>query len=453
MAKLLNQTLGYYNSSFFRMHIATDEKIDLRTLNAKDFEVLIHEYIHFIQDITTIHGLANTFTTIQVLKYLTNKIYKTPNNKFNVPFDLNNVSNFVYFNYLMKSISYGDTNSYNYANVVGYNKKNKNVDDRCVVKSMPIIELEVKDEVGNLSKYKFGAGCIYESMAYIMQKNMTKSVVNPPDLPYYSAIKLAEFIYKEFAENELNVLAMCDISLNTSNPGKVFVDIIERWKQKGEIPSNPRELYDEFYKETLQNTTATQNGTSKNEACFLDTFKSFSITAEQQLTTAYFRPTSESSQDEFNTTMRLINEWVVEIFKSAIKWRTENRYFILEMATCDKPHENKIFIDFFNDFGLPFCTNENNDGYFYHKQFLTSNLQLSYFSVVGEILNVFNGDFDKCGLFKYCQKCEVDKTSDVITDDRCSTPWKRSFDNRLCPFALVWRHWNLANYEPIFKTE
>ena len=452
MAKSLNQMLGYYNSSFFRMHIATNDNINLNSLNAKDLTVLLHEYIHFIQDITTIYGLNNTFVTIQFLKYATNKIYKTPNSTFEVPicFDTNKVDDFVYFNYSINKTSFGGVESYSNVNVIAYSLEIKKLDDRCPIKSMPIVKLEVEKKDGSLLKYEFGAGCIYESMAYIMEKKMSKSVIKSPDLPYSSAMKLSEYIYKEFAKNELNVLAVCDISLNCSNPGKVFVEIIENWKLKGKTPNNPKELYDEFYRQTFQRTEATPNETSRKQTNYLDEFNKYSNLTEKELSSSYFRPTSKSDQDEFNMTMRLINEWIAEIFKSAIKWRTENPYFIVEMARCDNPFKNKTFIDFFNEFGLPFCTNNNNEGFFYHKQFLTSDLQLSYFSIVREILAVFSGSFDKCGLFEYCQKCEKDKKSDVITDDRCSIPWKRSFDQRLCPFAVVWRHWNLANFEPDF---
>jgi len=34
-------------------------------------------------------------------------------------------------------------------------------------------------------------------------------------------------------------------------------------------------------------------------------------------------------------------------------------------------------------------------------------------------------------------------------DDRCyMKPWKHVNDTYLCPYAMLWRHWNLQGYVP-----
>lgn len=452
-SKLLNKNLGFYDSSFFRMHISTNEKIErIDTLSDEAYAILVHEYIHFIQDITTIHGLNNIFSTIQYIKFAVNEIYKG-SNEFIVPIEPTdmNVDDFVYFNNRICEISYGDSESYSDVEIIDYKKITLPVDKQCAVKEMPVIEMDIRIDDSYDDKYVFGACCIYESMAYILEKNLSQfGFVEAPDLPYNSAIKMAEKIYKEFAEDEMNVLAVCDISLNCSNPGKVFVEIIEEWKNNNIIPNDPKELYDDFYKKKFQSTKASKDGVIHVQVDYLTFFQENLKLVGQELN-SYFRPTNNNVNDEFSRKMSLIRRWISEIFTTVLKWRKENKYFIIDIAEGGEKYNNKYFASFFNEIGMPFCTNNNNDGCFYHPKFPDNELQLSYFSAVSQIKNIFNGSLEVCDLYCYCRKCEMDGTGDVKTDKRCLTPWERSSDKKLCPVSTIWRHWKLDGYKPILK--
>ena len=60
MLKKLSKVSGFYEPSFFRLHIETDNSIEnINNLNDRDFSTFLHEYIHFIQDTTTYYGLNN----------------------------------------------------------------------------------------------------------------------------------------------------------------------------------------------------------------------------------------------------------------------------------------------------------------------------------------------------------------------------------------------------------
>lgn len=40
-------------------------------------------------------------------------------------------------------------------------------------------------------------------------------------------------------------------------------------------------------------------------------------------------------------------------------------------------------------------------------------------------------------------------SSKKIVDDKCSQePWSRIKDEKLCPYAVLWKHWNLSGYIP-----
>ena len=67
--QLYAKTLGFYEPSLFHIHLAYDVKLD-EWKNWPD-EVLFtffHEYIHFLQDLTTTSGLYNIFVLDEYLR-------------------------------------------------------------------------------------------------------------------------------------------------------------------------------------------------------------------------------------------------------------------------------------------------------------------------------------------------------------------------------------------------
>ena len=59
-----------------------------------------------------------------------------------------------------------------------------------------------------------------------------------------------ENIYPEFADDKLRVIALCDMSLHFSEPGRVFVDSLEKFRSESFLPSNANEIIDYFYNNT-----------------------------------------------------------------------------------------------------------------------------------------------------------------------------------------------------------
>ena len=110
-----NQTLGFYLPSFFRLHISTDNSIeDFNTLSDFDFSVFFHEYIHYLQDITTFYGLSNIHATVEYLRFANNFIVKSTAKDFVIPVepDPTNSDNVLLNGYLCK-VTYGDVESMN----------------------------------------------------------------------------------------------------------------------------------------------------------------------------------------------------------------------------------------------------------------------------------------------------------------------------------------------------
>ena len=56
----LEATLGLYTTHFFKMHVETPSSLeDLSSLDPRAAGTFAHEYLHFLQDISTPFGLMN----------------------------------------------------------------------------------------------------------------------------------------------------------------------------------------------------------------------------------------------------------------------------------------------------------------------------------------------------------------------------------------------------------
>ena len=451
--RFLEVQYGHYEPAFFRMHIAIKEKIEhIDKLSPAAFATLIHEYVHFIQDVTTLYGLGNIYNTVEFIKYATNQIY-TEGQSFTVPI-MPDTSTFngsmISFSSELERITLGSTSAHDNVRLLHGVKKYVPIQQHLDMKKMFVWELKVNgDTKFGAFNYQFGAGCIMESMAYILEKKLSGVDEDLPDLPYNSAKLVADKIYKGFSHNPLRLLALCDISLNCSNPAKAFTDLLIEWKHRNIKPHNARELYDDFYKHDYLFSEETPVRVTKKIVKFYDEFTQYVKIARESLH-YYFRPKETTNEDDFTIQMSLLNQWINEIMDSALKWRKDYPSFIIDLAEGGQDN-NTSLVALYNDFGLPFCTNDNDEGCFYHPRIQTKKLQLNIFLAIGQIYRLLKKGKDvPCKLFNYCKKCEVDKTGDITPNESCYAPWNRDNDDKLCPYAMLWKHWNLTGRKPKF---
>lgn len=81
-----NANRGEYIPAFFEMYLKIDGDIDLNTMSEKDFSLFFHEYIHFLQDITTTYGLTTCYAYGEYIQSVVNDIYEKGRQEFEVPY-------------------------------------------------------------------------------------------------------------------------------------------------------------------------------------------------------------------------------------------------------------------------------------------------------------------------------------------------------------------------------
>lgn len=429
MTTRLRTTLGYYTPAFFHIHVGTN--LSFTSFSDKDFSVFLHEYIHFIQDVTTLYGINNMYVYSEYIRYAINEAYKSPDKKIDIPITPkdSNEDN-VYLNLMINRLTCGDGCD------ISIIKQIKQIDiiveDIDVPKSsLKNIESTVLTIVDNDDKEQlvsFGAIAIMESMAYLMERLLCPSYIKSPDFPYCIAEKIIEKEYPDFAKDSLNVLALCDVSLLYSNPGKIFIQFIREMKDDNWMPKNPEDIYDNIYSRVniVNNTT---------KISLEDNLKGFLEIVKIQIQ-GYFNDPKLFSE---------INNWINHITITAYNLRFKDKYFILDVARGGMVRDNKVLKTLIDKtLGTPLISNVSGECTLKSPVIMKGyGVDISYFAAVGQIISLFESAKYKCDLHTICTYYKNN------VDERCiRTPWKHITDVRYCPFALLWYHWKLKEYEP-----
>ncbi len=423
MSRVLNTTLGYYEPAFFHINIGTNSSFE--KFSSRDFSIFLHEYIHFIQDVTTVYGLNNMYVYSEYIRFATNKVYGSQSKKFSVPIvPLNDNHDNVFLNRQICKLTFGDSDEIKkvvkIVDIITENQSTGVIGS--AVDNIESILVICNDDLGEEWPVTFGALSIMENMSYLMEQLICTDYDSSPDFPYSFAEKIVEKIYPEFGKEKLNILALCDLSLQYNNPGKIFVQFLQDMFSVKWLPESPEEIYDSVYKR--RNTL---NGEGENS--IEDVYNQLSLKVRNQVQ-GYF------NDPELFTDIR---NWINQLLKTAQEIRFDNKYFILDIARGGKD----VFQSFFKQLGTPLISNSTGECTLLYPD-KPEGVEIGYFIAIGQIISYFESGSCRCDLLNICKKYKNK------IDQRCeSAPWERCFDTLLCPYALLWKHWNLKEYTPL----
>ena len=100
----MTEELGNYETSFFIMNVPTKADLEIRDMADEDFAIFFHEYIHFLQDITSFYGYMGIYSHGEYMRRAINDIYVGPR-RFNVPLEFEERGDFVTINKRIASLS------------------------------------------------------------------------------------------------------------------------------------------------------------------------------------------------------------------------------------------------------------------------------------------------------------------------------------------------------------
>jgi hypothetical protein len=422
----------YYRPSFFRMKI--DVPVDLSNLleiTDEVFALYLHEYIHFIQDVSTVYGLMNISTITYYIHDVASRLVKQEEKSFQVPVSLiDDGRDFGYKNFNLRPYYFGSpinpkrskVKLVNYERVTfQWGKSEFDLLDK--------VNITISDErTGELEEYQFGGNHVCEGMAYLCERYVYPEI-DPPtdDYPYMIAQKLAEKIYPEFAEDPLLIIAACDASLMTYHPGLSFVRLLEYFRDTSflERAENIKQIHEE--------ASTLLKGTHHDFNEILETVR------------GQVKLNFKSEHFEGN------NKWVDAVFDKIKDFRNRVPEFVTDIIRFRDLKRNEIFGAFHRLVGSPLVLNSDDEGNIsLPLGFDGQNFNPPLFWAINQMLRVFHNQKSlPCEMKQFCIKSEKEDGK-IITDERCdNNPWSRCFDKDLCPFATMWQHWALSDYYPV----
>lgn len=420
MKDLYSRTKGLYIPSFFCMKIDSLSFGD--NMTDREISLYVHEYIHFIQSFTTIHGLERINSDFATLMNMVNWIRDNANSIIHVPLSDDILNDLTKNNRSITQLTWGETEDINEFRIIGVSIDNESpikIDNLRNVESAMITYILPSGEEGFCT---FGAREIYEGMAYIIEQHITKDYEKSPDFPYNTAYKVAEFLYPQLSWDYRNILVVCDKALMSSNPGCEFINIIE-WLRSIEFqPSTPDDLY-----KILE---CWETFDIDKQVKWLDMFVGYVEQVRYNLHTLL----KDSYFESFHN-------WVDIIFDYAIELRTNEPMFWLDIVDFGEIRQNTYFQAIQHFAGAPLVETLKHEYYFIDPEGCYDSTCLVFMKVFHQIYSLLvNGDVS-CSLMPWCN----DSRNDVIVDSTCyKCPWKHPERNgELCTFKGIWQHWGL----------
>ena len=424
-------TLGFYEPGFLHLRINTENDVhDLNNLlkeNPELFSTFLHEYIHFLQDISSTYGLFSAGFYVDFIKDINWEIRHDGKAEFYVPVRPTNVNN-VLANLTLREIYRGRSEGSSFIKYDGYTEDILTVKDKAGNEVYPVkytvhyYDLLSKEK----KKIHFGYACLKEYVAHAVQSKFNPKT-DHPDIPYQIAALIVEKEYPDFGDDSMLIAALCDASIMSLHPAQMFFKTIARMKESGFVPSKTKDVY-EFAFDNLR-----FQGQGRTEDV-ISLFKGVHSYTDGQFTDALKSEIFAANQ-----------VWISHVLAEAVKLRLERIDFITSLVN-DTFQLSATFFEIIKKLGTPFFTNKNDVGGFIPPDTL-NNVQIQPYQllVFKQILQTFAGE-KRCGLYDFCKK-RPDKD---ITNNYCLTsPWLKSKETELCPFGQIWKTWGLINEIPV----
>lgn len=441
---------GYYTPSFLTMNIDSNEDFEnimtAKGVSERSEALFLHEYIHLLQDITSVSGLVNICVVVDYMKWATNitkqGVLKVP--CIPVIEDGKNLLP----NAQLKKICIGSgTLKDSYDNPIVWQetlgvhleKAGTTIDWKYIEADLQLV-IEIKATNGNIYSYHVGEHCISETMAYMIENTIYNNVIeSPSDFPYRVVNYVCDYLMPGFSQDPLNVIALCDACLMHSFPGRALyygLNILKKYENL-----TPEGVYNIMVSpQLLQETGVPQNLTIEH------LLKIRKDDAVNQIS-GYFTANYDS-----------MITWTTQMLEAAYAIRMKNPYFMLEIARGRDIRNNKAFIDVLNEIGCPVIMNNQNNMVYIRNNNIKDNVHPPVFNVISQIYSIMNRNVlehntYKCQLMDWCHKDFLTTgQKDLTTDgDSCRyAPWERvrEEDIHQCYFGQIWYTWGLKDVIP-----
>lgn len=441
---------GSYYPAFLCLDVNTPD--DLHYLGKYPIDerteaVFLHEFIHYLQDLTTVAGLARIETVVDQIKWACS--LARGHHKLKIPLDTDTWAYNIKPNASSLNICKGNMKLLNdQGNVI--NKRIASIesfelistpiflDSGIRIKGKAIARLKFRDENDEVHSYDVGEMAISESMAYLIENHVYPGVLEQPsECPYFVVRKIAEWKLGRKL-SYLLLIALCDVCLMYPLPGMALHDILEECVSTNS-PITPAFIY--LY--GLGPEMASTFSRCKN---WVEEVEQTINTAKKQFSDMFIHKYWGDFRDVTNS-----------VFDAGYELRTTNPTFFLEIAKGGRLNLNKAYQRVLYELGcLSIKTKANQVYNFLPRTAMGKEFDSDWFLSLHQLYNILftnsaikndhkgNAFLGKeCDLkewchLSFCKKKEKDLT---VESPNCSwSPWQNvsQDDLRQCSFGRLW---------------
>ncbi|MGX1958521.1 hypothetical protein [Serratia proteamaculans] len=461
---LRDEILGSYLPGYFTITVNSDT--DFKTMSQQDRSTLIHEYIHFLQNISTVSGLT-------ILSYIGSWVGHVTHGIYNNEDSGERVRHFPYygensdsskiiedFDSIIISL-YGDGEKSG-LNILsdhfGVSKvtlspfsENELFDEdipmperlshssRCLVEYSYLHNQGNTNQVPNIT-VDVGAICIYEYMAHTIEKSLFDVAGEPPKTPYLVVRDVADFIFG-YKVNDDILVAICELTLQSPFPGEEFYKILNGLNEGGyDLNSMSKRLLIEC---------CNSNYYIQEDYDILSVNPVDSNRGMQEYTkrTLLDRQIEEVKKDfkvffQGSADFDKAYDALTYLLDSMSALRGDDLLPISELMFLKNEHAVNYLNDIIRKIGMPLLFNEN--GYVGHAIAAKGcDEQFFLFFTLYQYLRVFKYGDSSCGLLNSCN----DFQKQCVNENCHSNPHLKGKEELLCTLGQLIKTWGLNKYE------
>ena len=250
-AQILEAIRGQYKLSFMQIELSFPLKYDISSdeidnYSDKDFGTFIHEYIHFLQNISTPWGLYNSMVKYEKISQEYAFLQSNYKNDIRIPLAVPYTDSLT-SRMTRQYITLGRWDKYPSKITVDENLpislNDQTISVKGVVESMKM--LSFTDVAGRKYDVPLGAWVIMESMTAIFQEFIDSSSMNVhSDVPYNIVSKYIRQNYPALSDDKAKLVALLYSSLFSINPGLLFSERLEYANQH--LERTATQLFDDL---------------------------------------------------------------------------------------------------------------------------------------------------------------------------------------------------------------
>nr|WP_300864430.1 hypothetical protein [uncultured Acetatifactor sp.] len=182
--------------------------------------------------------------------------------------------------------------------------------------------------------FEFGYCCIAENMAYLVEKRLYNVRKREYEFPYNVCEEICKHEYEDFAQNEVWIMALCELSLLELDSGLFFVKVLRLMKEMKFIPVTVMDI-EEFIEQNFE----------------------IGFREEKDLIESLLGEVYPECGADFSK----IKQWIVKRFEIGCEYREISKCFI-SLALCSENNGVRfgIWNSIMREFGCPVLI--DNDG-------------------------------------------------------------------------------------------